>query len=90
MTSQEKMNLENTLIKVNEENNIKKVNNSKREYFISIFPQGDINDFSESSQDTILNINPNFLETFKVSPNEELFNNICNNFLKYTSLLKKR
>ena len=33
-------------------------------------------------------MNPKFLETFNVSPNEELFNNICNNFPKYTSLLK--
>ena len=43
---------------------------------------------NESSQDPILNINPKFLETFNVSPNKELFNNICNSFLKYTSLLK--
>ena len=44
MTSQEKMNLENTFIKNNEKNNIKKGNNSKREYFNSIFTQDDIND----------------------------------------------
>ena len=62
--------------------NIKKVT-SKRHYFNSIFTQDDTNDFSESSQDTILNINPKFSETFNVSPNEELFNNIRNNFLKY-------
>ena len=88
MTSQEKMNLENTFTVNNEANNIKKGNNSKREYFNSIFTQDDINDFSESSQDPILNINPKFFETFNVPPNEELFNNICNNFMKYTSLLK--
>ena len=88
MTSQEKMNLENTFIKNNEENNNKKGNNSKREYFNSIFTQDDINDFTESSQDPILNINPKFLETFNVSPNEELFNKIWNNFLKYTIFLK--
>ena len=57
MTSQEKMNLENTFIKNNEENNNKKGNNSKREYFNSIFTQDEINDFSESSQDPMLNIN---------------------------------
>ena len=43
---------------------------------------------SESPQDPILNINPKFLENFNVSPNEALFDNIYNNFLKYTSLLK--
>ena len=58
--------------------------NTKREYFNSIFTQDDINDFSESSQDPIWNINPKFLETLNISPNEELVNNICNNFLKYT------
>ena len=45
-------------IQINEENNIKKGNNSKREYFNSIFTQDDMNDFSEFSQDLILNINP--------------------------------
>ena len=82
MTSQEKINLENTFIKINEENNIKKGNNSKREYFNSIFAQDDINDFSESSQDPILNINPKFLGTFNVSPYEELFNNSENSCIK--------
>ena len=53
MTTEEKMNLENTFIKNNEENNIKKGNNSKREYFNSIFTQDDVFDFCESSQDPI-------------------------------------
>ena len=35
----------------------------------------------------MLNINPKFSETCNVSTNEELFNEICNNFLKYISLL---
>ena len=56
MTSQEKMNLEKTSIKIKEKNNIKKGNNSKSEYFNSTFTQDDTDDFSESSQDPILNI----------------------------------
>ena len=88
MTSQGKAIIEKTFIKVNQENNIKKGNNSKSDYFNSIFTQDDTDDLSESSKDTILNINPKFPETSNVSPNAELFNHICNNFLKYTSLLK--
>ena len=53
-----------------------------------IFTQDDTDVLSESSQDPILNINPKFSETSNVSPNNELFNDICNNFLKYTRLLK--
>ena len=37
MTSQEKMNLENAFIKINQENNIKKGNTSKNKYFNSVF-----------------------------------------------------
>ena len=70
MTSQGKRNLEKTSIKIREENNIKKGNNSKSEYFNSIFTQDDTDNFSESSQDPILNINPKFSETSDVSPNE--------------------
>ena len=33
MPSQEQMNLDKTFIKINQENNIKKRNNSKRKYF---------------------------------------------------------
>ena len=36
MTSQEKMNLEKTFIKINHENNIKQGNNSKSKYFNSL------------------------------------------------------
>ena len=88
MTSQEEMNLEKTFIKINQGNNIKKGNNSKRKYFNWVFTQDGTDDFMESSQDPTLNINPKFPETSNVSSNEELFNDICNNFLKHTSLLK--
>ena len=88
MTSQEKMNVEKTFMKFNQGNNIKKGNNSKSKYFNSIFTQDNTDDFLEPSQDPILNINPKFSETSNVSPNEELFNDIFKNFLKYTSLLK--
>ena len=57
MISQEKANLEKTFIKVNQENNIEKGNNSKSDYFNSIFTQDDTDDLSESLQDPILNIN---------------------------------
>ena len=88
MISQEKMNFDKTFIKINQGNNIKKGNKSKSKYCNSIFTQDDTDDLSESSQDPKLNINPMFSETSNVSSNEELFNDICNNFLKYTSLLK--
>ena len=64
MISQEKVNLEETFMNIKQENNIKKGNNSKSEYFNSIFTQDDTDDLSESSQDPILNINPKFSETF--------------------------
>ena len=44
MTSQAKINLEKTFIKIKHENNIKKGNNSKNEYFDSIFTQYDTDD----------------------------------------------
>ena len=52
------MNLEKTFIKINQENNIKKGNNSKSKYFNSIFTQDHKDDLSESLQDPIININP--------------------------------
>ena len=57
MTSREKINLENILSKINQGNNIKEEVTSKSKYFNSIFTQDDTNNFSESSQDPILNIN---------------------------------
>ena len=57
MTPQVKMNLQKTFIKINQENNIKNGNNSKSKYFNSIFTQDDSNDFSESTQDSILLFN---------------------------------
>ena len=57
MTSQEKANFEKIFIKIYQENNIKKGNNSKSDYFNSIFTQDDTDDPSESSQNPILNIN---------------------------------
>ena len=57
------MNLEKTCMKINQENNIKKGNNSKSKYFNSVFTQGDIDNFTKSSQDPILNIDPKFSET---------------------------
>ena len=44
MTSQKKLNLQKTFIKIKEENNIKKGNNSKSKYFNSIFTQDDTDD----------------------------------------------
>ena len=41
MTSQEKMNLEKTVVKINQKNNIKNENNSKSKYSNSIFTQDD-------------------------------------------------
>ena len=37
MTSQEKMKIENAVIKINQENNIKRENTSKNKYFNSVF-----------------------------------------------------
>ena len=85
MTSQEKMNLEKTFIKINQENDIKEKIMPNINILIRYLPKM-IQMTSESSQDPILNINVKFSETFNVSPTEKLFNDICNNFLKYTSL----
>ena len=54
------MNLKNIFSKIDQGNNIKDEITSKSKYFNSIFTQDDTNDFSEFSQDPILNMNPKF------------------------------
>ena len=73
MTSQEKMNLEKTFIKINQENNIKKVNNSKNKYFNSLFAEDEANEFRKTSEGPISNVNFRLSEIFNRIVNEELF-----------------
>ena len=51
-----KINLEKMFLKINQGNNIEEKVTSKSKYFNSIFTQDDKNDFTESSQDPILNV----------------------------------
>ena len=59
MTSPEKMNQENIFSKINQEYNVWEEITSESKYFNSVFTQDDTNDFSEFSQDPILNIDSN-------------------------------
>ena len=88
MTSQEKMNLEKTFIKINEENNIRKGNTLNIKYFNSVFAENDANDFSETSEGPISNVNLRLSEIFNEIVNEELFNEINKDIIKFTNLFK--
>ena len=67
MTSQEKMYLAKTFIKINQENDIKEGNTSKNKYFNSVFAEDDANDFTEASEGSISNINSRLSEIFNKS-----------------------
>ena len=88
MTSQEKMNLENAFIKINQENNIKKVITAKNKYFNSVFTEDDANYFSETSEGPIPNVNLRLSEIFNGILNEELLNEINKDIVKYKNLFK--
>ena len=83
MTSQEKMNLENAFIKINQENNIKKGNTSKNKYFNSVFVEDDANDFSETSEGPIFDVNLRLSDIFNGILNEKLLNDINEDIVKY-------
>ena len=64
MTFWEKINLKNTFIKINLQDNIKKENTLKNKYFNSVFDEYDANDFSETLEGLISNLNSKLSKLF--------------------------
>ena len=88
MTSQEIMNLENAVIKINQENNIKKGNTSKNKHFNSVFAEDDANDFSETSEGPIFDVNLRLSHIFNGILNEKLLTEINKDIVKYKNFFK--
>ena len=65
---------------------IKKGNTSKNKYFNSVFAQDDANEFSEASEGPITNVISRLSEIFNKIGNEEVFNEINKDKVKYTNL----
>ena len=82
------MNLENAFVKINQENNIKTGNTSKKKYLNSVFTEDDANDFSETSEGPISNVNLRLSEICNGILIEELFNEINKDIVKYKNLFK--
>ena len=82
------MNLENTFIKINQENNFKKGNASKNKYFNSIFAEDDANEFSETTEGPIFDVNLWLSDIFNGILNEKLLNEINKDIVKYKNLFK--
>ena len=57
-------------------------------YFNSVFTEDDANDFSETSKGPIFNVNLRLLQIFNGILNEELFNEINKDIVKYKNLFK--